>query len=279
MEQDIKQYRLAFLGTGKMATSIISVLSKAGHIEQNQIIATHHREEMIEKLRSEFPSIDVMKSNAKATKLADIIFLCVRPQQFKALLDEVQPDCTPDKIIVSIAAGIRVETLRRRLPSAKMIFHLHPSSLIFQLEKKFCVSFLTSVPQYPNETQLIIDIFFPISEVLIIEESQLDKYIVMLGCVPGYLALLWKYLFEIANELGIEQRMAFNLEKTIIMGIQHSVFEKAYSPEQIIDLIATSGGVTIAGIKDLEKSNLKQVLQSAVNASLQKLKEISEIEL
>lgn len=278
MELDIKRYKLAFLGTGKMASSIIRALLREGHIGHTQIIATHYKEDILKKLRYDFPLINVIDSNTKATQLADIIFLCVRPQQIKTLLKEVQP-YTQNKIVVSIAAGIRLDTLKQLLPNTTKIFHLHPSSLIFQSENQYCVSFLTSVLNHPHEMQLIIDIFSPISEVFVVEEEQINRYIVMVGCVPGYLALIWRYLFEIAEELGIEQNLAFQLLKKVIMGTQHSIFEEVYSPDQIIDTIATSGGVTRAGLSFLQKNDLKQLLQTAVNASLQRLKEISESEL
>lgn len=280
MALDISQYKLSFLGTGHMASAIINALLIKKTIKPTQIIATHYKQNKLEEIRSKFPSISVIASNIEATKLGNIIFLCVRPQQIKALLEEIKPYCTGEKIIVSIAAGIRLATLRQLLANTQKIFHLHPSSLIFQLNKKYCVSFLTAIPQYQQEMKLIINIFSPITEVLIVEESELNKLIVMVGCVPGYLALLWKYLFEIAEQLGIEHKMAFELEKKVMIGIQHSIFEAAYDPGHIIEMIATSGGVTIAGLKSLEKNDtLKRVLQTAVNASLKKLEEISKGEL
>jgi pyrroline-5-carboxylate reductase len=275
MERDLKGSKIAFLGTGKMASSIVKALLREGHISASHIIATHYREDIRVKLRAEFPSIRVMDSNSKAAELADIIFLCVRPQQVGGLLKEVQP-YSENKIIVSIAAGIKLATLKQHLPLTTRIFHLHPSSLIFQSERKYCISFLTSVPNHPDEMQSIVNIISPISEVLIIGEEQIDKYIVMVGCVPGYLALLWKYLLEIAESLGIERNQAFEFERKVTMGIQYSIFEEAYNPNQIIDTIATSGGVTRAGIGALEKNNLKGIIEMAVEASLHKLKEISE---
>lgn len=268
--------KLSFLGAGNMASAIIKALLTKGQINPNDITATHYRQDKLEDLITKFPLITTIDSNIEAIKSGDIVFLCVRPQQIKALSEEVQSHCTPDKIIVSIAAGIRLHTLRRLLPYASKIFHLHPSSLIFQSDKKHCVSFLTSVPKYQREMQLIVDLFSPISEVLIVDESEINKFIVMVGCVPGYLALIWKYLFEISGELGIENEMAFEIENRIIAGTQRTMLEDGYRPRQLIDLIATSGGVTRAGIKALEENGLKQVLRSAVIASLQKLKELSE---
>lgn len=276
MEPDLMETKIAFLGTGKMASSIIKALLREGHIAASNIIATHYKEDIRVKLKTEFPSITVIESNSRASEIADIIFFCVRPQQIRPLLKEVHPYCE-NKVIVSIAAGVKLATLKQHLSLTSKIFHLHPSSLMFQSERKYCVSFLTSVPNHPDEMQSIVNIISPISEVLIIGEEQIDRYIVMVGCVPGYLALLWKYLFEIAEDLGIERDMAFQLEKRTIMGVQHSIFEEAYDPAQIIDMIATSAGVTRAGIGALEENNLKSIIESAVDASLHKLKEISEL--
>jgi len=267
--------KLSFLGAGNMASAIISALLTKG-INPNDIIATHYRQEKLKDLRSKFPLINAIGSNIEATKAGDIVFLCVRPQQIKTLSNEIQSYCTPDKIIVSIAAGVLLHTLRRLLPYTSKIFHLHPSSLIFQTDRKYCVSFFTSVPEHEREMQLIIDLFSPVTDVLVVDESEINKFIVMVGCVPGYLALIWKCLFETSGELGIENEMAFELENRIIAGTQQAMLEDGYRPRQLIDLIATSEGVTRAGIKALEENGLKQVLRSAVIASLQKLKELSE---
>lgn len=279
MVQDISRYKLSFLGTGHMATSMIYALLTKGGLNPSQIIATHYNQEVIEQIKNKLPSISVSTSNIEATKAGDIIFLCVRPQQIKSLAAEISSHCTSDKIIVSIAAGIKVDSLRKLFPNVHKIFHFHPSSLIFQLTKEYCVSFLTIDPHLQDESQLLINIFSSVSEVLTVEESEINKFIVMVGCVPGYVALFWKYLFEVAESLGIDREKAFELEKKAMLGVQHSIIECALSPEDIMNQIATSGGVTMAGIRALENENLKLILEGAVNASFSRLKELSEDEL
>ena len=269
-----KHYKIAFLGTGSMATSIIKALLRERYFTPTQVIATHYKSDKIRKLRKILP-IDIISSNIEAVKLSEIIFLCVRPQQIGELLEEIRDYCTDDKIIVSIAAGVPLEKIRQRIShKPKNIFHLHPASLAFS-SKKIGVSFLSPYSgAQPEQTKIVKHIATAFGEVEILKESDLNKYIVMAGCVPGYLSLVVLYLSEIGKELGIKPRRSLELEKKMLVGVRSAIVEENYEPQQIIRLIATKGGVTQEGLNTFEKENLKAIIKKAVLSSLKKLEEL-----
>src|SRR5437879_5504851 len=103
--------KLTFIGTGRMAGALINTLMKEKYCSPSQIIATHHNVASI-KILEERIGIKVTNSNREAIESSEIIILCVRPQQFPILIDEIKPFIEKRHIIISIAIGVPIEWLR-----------------------------------------------------------------------------------------------------------------------------------------------------------------------
>lgn len=262
--------KLAFIGIGRMATSIIKGILRSKLYLPNEIIGTHYKESKIIELRKELP-IEIIPSNIEAVRRTNIIFLCVRPQQMRALLLELSPYITKEKFIVSIAAGIPVQKIKAKLIHKPIVVHIHPTSLAFS-SNPLGVSFIEANPEVDEfRMNLIKDIFSIFGEVKIVNQEELNKYIVMGGCVPAFISFIVYYLTEIGKELGMSHNEATELESRMVIGIKNLIYNEHFTPEEIIEKIATPNGITTEGLSVFKSSILKDILNEAIHASLKKL--------
>ncbi len=105
---------IGFIGGGKMAEALIAGIKKN---TPNKIIAS----DILEKRRNYLEkTYDITtKSNQDIAKNSDVIILAVKPQNMSLVLDEIVQEITSDEIIVSIAAGIKIEYLQNKLQTKK----------------------------------------------------------------------------------------------------------------------------------------------------------------
>src|ERR1700685_4497257 len=105
---------IAILGAGKMGEALASGLLRAGVVAPAGIVAAARRSERVRQLREAY-GIEVMSAAAAAAK-ADTLVIAVKPQDMDALLSEISPVVGPDKLVISVAAGITTAYIAQRLP-------------------------------------------------------------------------------------------------------------------------------------------------------------------
>src|SRR5260370_31573922 len=103
---------IAILGTGKMGEALLSGLLRAGR-PPSALVAAVRREDRGAELQERY-GIQVTDA-VSAAKLAGTLVLTVKPQDMGKLLAEIAPAVPPDRLGVSVAAGITTSFLQRRL--------------------------------------------------------------------------------------------------------------------------------------------------------------------
>ena len=111
MENNLANTKLAFIGCGVMAESMVAGLLKKGLVSAEQIVASHPRENRRRELNEKY-KIGFFENNAKAVEIirenADsMVVLCVKPQRIKGVLDELSGVVAANQIVVSIIAGAK----------------------------------------------------------------------------------------------------------------------------------------------------------------------------
>ncbi len=111
--------RIAFIGAGNMAASLIGGLRAKG-LEAAQIRASDPGEETRARVSAEH-GIEVFADNADAIQGADVIVLAVKPQAMKAVCEAIRPSLKPEQLVVSIAAGITCASMNNWLGAQPIV--------------------------------------------------------------------------------------------------------------------------------------------------------------
>ena len=101
----MKSVKLGFIGAGNMAGAIIQGIVKRNTFPYENIFIFDINQKKCQALQQNI-GVKVSNSTKNLVKDTDIIFLSVKPQNFTDVLASIKEDITPDKLFVSIAAGI-----------------------------------------------------------------------------------------------------------------------------------------------------------------------------
>src|SRR5260370_10552645 len=169
------------LGAGKMGEALASGLVRAG-VAPAEILAAARRQERAEQLRATY-GIEVL-SAAKAADLATTLVIAVKPQDMGALLDEISPVVSADKLVISVAAGITTEFIGRRLADDVPVVRVMSNTPVLVDEAMSVIS----PGSHAGELHLrrAEELRRPVGKVLRIPESQQDAATALSGTGPAY---------------------------------------------------------------------------------------------
>ena len=112
--------KIGFIGTGNMSTALIRSMKN-----NNKIVSSDKNEEKLQKAEKEL-RVKTTADNNEVAKSSEIIFLCTKPNNIKELLEEIKP-YLENKIIVSIAAGIKIRFIENIIGKNKKIVRVMPN--------------------------------------------------------------------------------------------------------------------------------------------------------
>ena len=147
--------KIAIIGAGNMGGSIARGLAKGTIIPAGDIIVSNPTQDKLDKLKAEFPALQVTNDNQEAVTGADMIIFAVKPWLMKLVVKELKLRGT--QILISVAAGIPFEELTHYVADKEMtMFRLIPNTAISEMES---MTLIASRNATKEQEQLMLDIF------------------------------------------------------------------------------------------------------------------------
>jgi pyrroline-5-carboxylate reductase len=257
--------KLGFVGAGNMAGGLARGWAAAeGEPGFPEAMAFADADpDKAEKLAEEVGG-EAIEGNLPLADNSDLVVLAVKPK----VLDEVAPDLlqagTP---VLSILAGTSLKTLHEALPGIDLV-RVMPNLGAQVRQGVLCVVF----PKGTDEARRrrITQLLGLVGEVIELEESLIDAATAIMGCSPGYLALMAEVLVEAGVKEGLtEDQTARMVSK--VMSATGGLLE-LHEPGALKRAVASPGGMTEAGLNALEERKIREILRAAVDASLERVR-------
>jgi len=264
---------IAFLGTGNMAEAIIKGLLRAGIAKPEGIIATGRRTERLEELKRAY-GVRTTQDNLAAAREADIIVLSVKPQAMDKLVVQVAPALDHRKLVISVAAGVPIAALERRLGAGARIIRTMPNTPSL-VGAGACA---LARGEHASEEDLAVAsrIFQAVGITTVVEENLLDAVTGLSGSGPAYIFLVIEALSDAGVKVGLPRYTALKLAAQTVLGSAQLLIETNAHPGQLKDQVTSPGGTAIAGLHTLEAGGLRTTLINAVEAATRRAKELGE---
>jgi pyrroline-5-carboxylate reductase len=264
---------IAFLGTGNMAEAILKGLLRAGTAKPEGIIATGRRAERLQELQRAY-GIRTTQDNVAAAREADIIILSVKPQAMDKLVVQVAPALDHRKLIISVAAGVPIAALERRLGAGARIIRTMPNTPSL-VGAGACA---LSRGEHASEEDLAVAsrIFQAVGTTTVVDENLLDAVTGLSGSGPAYVFLVIEALSDAGVKVGLPRYTALKLAAQTVLGSAQLLIETNAHPGQLKDQVTSPGGTAIAGLHTLEAGGLRTTLINAVEAATRRAKELGE---
>lgn len=269
--------KIAFIGGGNMARSLISGLIKAGY-DSNLISVSNRSEGKLIALNKDF-GIKTSLDNYEIAKDADVIVLAVKPQFMAEMLNQLTAKINDygNRLIISLAAGVTVERLTGLLNGHKKIVRLMPNTpalIGYGVTGTFAAPDVNA-----EEKEFTNRILTAVGKVVWVEkESDINTVTAASGSSPAYFFLFMQYLIEHTKEMGLSEEQARTLVvETALGAAQMAIKNAGVSLETLRAQVTSKGGTTFAAITKFEELNLKDSVSAAMDACVARAEEMQKL--
>ena len=264
--------RIAFIGAGNMAASLIGGLRAKG-LEAAHIRASDPGEETRARVSAEH-GIEVFADNAQAIDGADVVVLAVKPQAMKTVCEAIRPSLKPGQLVVSIAAGITCASMNNWL-GAQPIVRCMPNTPALLRQG---VSGLFATAQVTAEQrQQAQELLSAVGVALWLdEEQQLDAVTAVSGSGPAYFFLLIEAMTAAGVKLGLPADIAAQLTLQTALGAAHMAVSSDVDAAELRRRVTSPAGTTEAAIKSFQANGFEALVEKALGAAAHRSAEMAE---
>ncbi len=269
--------KAAFIGAGNMGGALIQAACQA--LGPDQVVITDHAYAKAQELAGKL-GCTAVQTNQEALKQAEYVFLCVKPQVMEGVVKELAPALAeqPDTVLVTIAAGIQIATLRGWLgelnfsPAILRIMPNTPASIGQGMLA------LTGEPDAREEHyQAVEAILAKAGRVERLTEGQIDAFSAIAGCGPAFVYPFIEALADGGVKVGLPRQQAVVYAAQMVLGSAAMVLESGKHPGQLKDEVCSPGGSTIAGVAALEARAFRSAAIEAVEAAYHKTVDLGKV--
>ncbi|MDM8349063.1 pyrroline-5-carboxylate reductase [Pseudomonas sp. sp1636] len=264
--------RIAFIGAGNMAASLIGGLRAQG-VDASSIRASDHGAEQRAKISAEH-GIHAFASNAEAIQGCDLIVLAVKPQVIKDVCLDLAAHLDAGQLVVSIAAGISCASLEHWL-GARAIVRCMPNTpaLLRQGVSGLYANNLVSAQQRQQAEQLL----GAVGLALWLDEEQLiDAVTAVSGSGPAYFFLLMEAMTAAGEKLGLPRDTAAQLTLHTALGAARMAVASDVDASELRRRVTSPAGTTEAAIKTFQAGGFEALVEQALNAAAQRSAQLAE---
>jgi pyrroline-5-carboxylate reductase len=264
---------LGFIGAGKMATALASGFIRANLVSKNQLLAGDPSDAARQNFAAE-THCQTAATNAEVLKFGRVLFLAVKPSQVRDVLAEIRNVFTSDHLLVSIAAGVPLETLEKGLPAGSRVIRVMPNTpaLVGESASAFALGHSATREDADTVQRLLASVGLAFE----VKEPLLDGVTGVSGSGPAYAYLIIEALSDGGVATGLPRDVATRLAAQTLLGAAKMVLETGQHPGALKDMVTSPGGTTIEGLHELEKGGLRGVLMNAVRAAAEKSKKLGQ---
>lgn len=257
--------KIAFIGAGNMARSLVSGLCQSQWASEN-IIASDPDHQKLQALQNEF-GITTTENNAAAIDQADVLMLAVKPQIMAEVLTPLQQIVqTKQPLIISVAAGLRSDDLNRWLGGACRIVRCMPNTPA--LVQSGATGLFANAAVSAAERDLAESILRTAGmTVWVAEESQLDAVTAVSGSGPAYYFLVMEAMENAGVDLGLPRETARLLALETAFGAAKLALESRDDAATLRQNVTSKGGTTAAALAVFEQRELREIFRQAMQAA------------
>ena len=256
--------KILIIGAGKRGEALIKTwVSKSLKLSLD-ITVLEINKNRLRKIKNHYPDIDITDKLSSTWK-GDLVLLAIKPQSFVDMSMNSIFEKINTKIVLSIMAGIRLNSLENKVSMNATFIRAMPN-----LAASLCMG-VTGVytknkinKKYKNKIQILLE---ALGFVLWLKnENQFNSLTAISGSGPAYFFLFFLTIKNMANTLGFSNKISHELViKTAVGSLE--IYKKNKNLEKLILDVASPGGTTEAALKVLlkkEKPNLISILKKAI---------------
>lgn len=262
--------QIAFIGAGNMASALIQGMLSAG-TEPATIRAADIAEAQLQTLANR--GVITSTRNAEVVSGADIIVLAVKPQ---VLVDILQPlTLASDQLVVSIAAGIDMQTLEGATSGQQPIVRCMPNTPAL-VGAGMAALFANGHVTEPQRAAAAAVLEAVGRALWVPEEAMLDAVTAVSGSGPAYFFYLMEAMIEAGVSLGLPEETATELTLQTALGAARLAQSSEDTPGQLRRNVTSPGGTTERALDLMNEADVADAIVRALKGAAERSAELAE---
>ena len=269
----MKDCKIAFLGGGNMALSLIGGLVSDG-FNPSHIHSADPDANRLETIKASY-AVQTYTDNTRAINECRVIVPAVKPQQLQHVVKQCSPLWQDNMMLISIAAGIRLNDIARWLerPNAAIVRTMPNTPALVQAGATalYANEFVSA-----QQKELAESILRAVGITLWVQdEEQINVVTALSGSGPAYFFLVMEAIETAAIELGLEPETAKLLCLQTAFGASKMALESNDSTALLRQKVTSPGGTTERAIHELEDGGLRSLFENALIAAALRARELA----
>ena len=257
-----------------MGGAILSGLLQSGATTDG-ITVTNRTEAKAAGLRSDrvtsLSSEQDPDANRAALRGARIVLVAVKPAMVPDLLRELADDFEPDALVVSVAAGVTLDTMEGLVPQA--VFRAMPNTP--SIVRRGVTGLAAGTRASPQDTALVRELFETVGAVIEVPEDKMNALSTISGSGPAYVFFLIERLTEAARNLGFDEAQAKLMVEQTFLGASELLAVSDVGPEELRRRVTSPKGTTERAIAQIAEADLTAVFDRATAAAIARSEEMA----
>lgn len=262
--------KIGFIGAGQMASALMRGLISKGVCSRGEIAACDVWAPAREKVKKEL-GVEVFEDASQVSEAAPFLVLAVKPQQMASVFEGGGAGVGRGKLVMSIAAGVPIETLERYVPDGRII----------RVMPNFCCTVLCSASCFAlgskatrEDADAVREVLEAVGMAFEVKEGDLDAVTGLSGSAPAYMFMAMEAMADGGVLCGLPRDLSVKLAAQTMLGAARTVLETGRHPAQLKDSVCSPGGTTIEGVRALEEGGMRAALIAAVKAGTERSREL-----
>jgi pyrroline-5-carboxylate reductase len=256
------EHSVAILGAGLLGELVLAGMLRSGW-PPSRVLAVEKRPERAAELAERYGVRLVTDEVAIAE--ADVLLIAVKPQDAGKLMDGVGGQVPPDRLVVSLCAGLPTSFFAARLPAGVAVVRVMTNTAARVGEAMTVLS--PGVYASDEQVALAEEIFRPLGRTMRLPESQQDAVTALSGSGPAYFYLLVEAMADAGVLLGLPRPVAHELIVQTVIGSGAMLRESGEHPAKLRESVTSPAGTTAAALRKLEDHGVRAALYAALEAA------------
>lgn len=254
-----------------MGGALVQGILRAKLCESGDITVAD-RVEAAARALAEKTGVSVAVGNAEAVASANVVMLCVKPDDVRDALDAAA-EVLADKLIISIAAGVTVWTLESHAHGARVVRAMPNTSA---LVGRSATAVAPGSDATAEDVALATRILGSVGKVVPVTERQMDAVTGLSGSGPAFIYLVLEAMSDGAVAAGLPRKLAYDLAIETLAGAAEMASSTGEHPAILREMVTSPAGTTSAGLMVLEQCGTRSAIAQAVAAAAARSQELCE---
>jgi pyrroline-5-carboxylate reductase len=257
--------RIVVVGVGNLGSAIVRSLMHA--YAPKDIVLVERREEDRNALKAQHGCHVVHElSSQHRVEAGDLLILSVKPQDAVLAVTNLAPFVSPDAVVLSVMAGVRVETLSHILKTKRIVRSM--PNLGASIDESatgyyYCGNTLT-----PTDVEHVESLLSRLGKRWRVEKEELiDAITAVAGSGPAYLCWLGEQVERVAIEFGISQEVAHAMVLQTFRGTALYLEQSGLTFAELRRRVTSPQGTTATALSVLSERRADESIRDAVVAA------------